>query len=632
MTAKTKIIYCIGGLFFSVICLISLTSFLSFKDASVESYTEKLSSQSFLVTHAVEQRMVRVFDVLHVMSKQVDLDIKNTDFKSAVTSLESITSELDVINAYFATSDGLTYSTSSNGLVPNFNAKTKNREWFIRAFEGDDNILTKPYISAEGTAVMAAAVPIKRDGQVVGVICVNLSIDKLTNFIAGLTSKNQVFVTNSEGYVLAAQDTELLGENLLSILPSYDNYLKTADQQSEKSHSYEYQGKEFFVVAANLKLLGWTTWAWDEWDNIHAASNQNLVLNLIMSGVLILISLVIAYNLITRIMYLPIGGEPKEIEKIVNRVAKGDLSHLDEATGQETGVYAAILLMVNNLQNTIVRINSTSIQLDQASSTILSSASNVMGRTEVQMKQLEATASAMNEMTNTVNEVAQNALDASKATASANDYASQSLNTVHSMNLSIETLVTGIEDSKIVVTQLESEATDIGNILNVIQDIAGQTNLLALNAAIEAARAGEQGRGFAVVADEVRSLASRTQDSTSQIQEMIERLQSAVASSVHLMQSSSENANQTLSRSSEANKALESIRESVIVINDMNTQIATTANQQAQVANEISQNVTGIHDLARETFDNSKSNTHVAKSVSESVESLNQSVEVFKVK
>ncbi|EAQ65628.1 hypothetical protein MED121_08688 [Marinomonas sp. MED121] len=629
MTAKAKIIYCIGALFVTMISFISLTSFLGFKQASVAGYTEKLDTQSFLVSSAIEQRMGRIFDVLHVMSNEIDLTAQDENFSEAVQSLRSIIGELDVLNAYVATPDGLTYSTTSKGLVPNFNAKTKNREWFLRAFNGEDNILTKPYVSSEGLAVMAAGVPIIRDGKVIGVICVNLSINKLTNFIAGLTPENQIYVTNADGYVLAAKDTDLLGEDLLSILPSYKVHLQNSNDNH--SHSYEYQGQEYFVVASKMALLGWTTWAWDDWSNINAASNQNLSFNLILSAILILISLVIAYYLINKIMYLPIGGEPKLIEKIVNQIAGGNLSNLDKATGKETGVYAAVFVMVENLRSTISKINQTSTELDNASSRILGSASNVMESSESQMKRLEHTSSAMYEMTNTVKEVAQNALEASKATTSANDYSSDGINTVTDMNTSIEVLVEGIEESQKVVTQLESEAAGIGNILNVIRDIAEQTNLLALNAAIEAARAGEQGRGFAVVADEVRSLASRTQESTSQIQEMITRLQGAVSSSVNLMQVSCENAQQTLSKSSQATSALESIRSSVNVINDMNTQIATAADQQTQVASEISANVTGIHDLARKTFDNSRSNTEVASSVSDCVASLNESVEVFKM-
>ncbi len=618
LTAKSKILYGIGGLFIAVISAITLISFFSFKHASVEDYSVKLQSSSFLVTRAIEQRMNRTFDVLQVISNELEVDKKDFDVKKAINTLKSVSNNLDVINAYMATADGATYSTSSNGLVANFNAKAKGREWFKRAFSGDSKILTKPYTSAEGDAVMAAAVPIIRNGKVIGVLCVNLSITHLTNFIAGLTDKNQIFVTNTDGYIFAAKDTELLGENLNKVIPNY----QSVNNSQNSKHTYSNDGKEYLVVTSNMAMLGWTTWAWDDWNNINHDSNQNLVLNLIIASVLTLGTLLIAYVLINRVMYIPIGGEPNKIEALVKRIANGDLNNIEQTTGKETGVYAAVLQMTEKLRLTILNINDTSQHLDASSQTILASASSVMQSSESQMKQLESTSSAMYEMTNTVKEVAQNALAASNATNSANEYSDKGMKTVAELNHSITTLVTGIGDSQTVVKQLETEAEGIVSILNVIGDIAEQTNLLALNAAIEAARAGEQGRGFAVVADEVRNLASRTQESTGQIQTLIERLQSAVTSSVSLLQTSCDNAQLSLSKSTQATDALEAIRSSVGVIYDMNNQIATAADQQTQVAGEISANVTGIHDLARNTFDNSESNTKVAGDLSQSVAKL----------
>ena len=634
MTAKSKILYGIGGLFIAVISFVALTSFFSFKHASIEDYTKNLHDNSFLVTSAIEQRMNRTYDVLKVISDELDLEQTDSglgksyfDVNKAVKTLKSISNNLDVINAYIATPNGLTYSTSSNGLVANFNAKEKQREWFTRAFAGDKKILTKPYVSTEGNAVMAAAVPIIRHGKVVGVVSANLSIDNLTNFIAGLTDNNQIFVTNSDGYIFAAKDTELLGQNLNKVIPDYLSFTQSQNSQ----HSYTYDGNEHLVVTSNMAMLGWTTWAWDDWQNINHASNQNLMMTLILSSILTLGTLLLAYFLINKVMYQPIGGEPDHIEKIVNRIANGDLSDFEKSSGKETGVYASVLNMTQNLRHTIVNINVTSQQLEASSQSILSSASNVMQSSENQMKQLESTSSAMYQMTNTVNEVANNALEASKATSSVHENTEKGKHTVAEVNTSITKLVSGIGESQKVVKQLETEAEGIGNILNVIGDIAEQTNLLALNAAIEAARAGEQGRGFAVVADEVRNLASRTQESTGQIQDLIARLQAAVNNSVGLMQVSCDDAQLSLSKSLEATQSLEAIQTSVGIIFDMNNQIATAADQQSQVASEISANVTAIHDLARNTFDNSENNTQVAGDLSKSVTELNRSVERFNV-
>jgi methyl-accepting chemotaxis protein len=628
MTAKARILLCMGLLFSTVISLTSIVSYINFKQESVENHTSTLDNQAFLIAQALEQKMARTFDVLNVTADSLEL-AKNGTFDPQVLleSLNAVAENLDVINVYVGLESGLTYATATAGLIANFNAKEKQREWFVRGFSGETNILTKPYISSEGNAVMAAGVPVRYLGQVVAVLCVNLKIGQITEFINSLTENNQIFVSNAEGYILAAKYPDYLGKNLLELRPSYQAFAK----ESSSNHSYAFDGNEYLVVSSMMKTLGWTTWAWDRWDTIYSASNQALTISAVIAIVFILISLVITYLLVIKIMYLPIGGEPSEIEKLVQKVAAGDLSATRPATGQETGVYAAVLVMVKNLRNTITHINETSEQLNQASGRINKSAFNVSNSSKSQMLQLEQASTAMNEMTMTVQEVARNAVEASGAVVEANNHSLKGFEVVSDMGTSIADLVVGIETVQLVINKLADETDNIGQILEVIRGIADQTNLLALNAAIEAARAGEQGRGFAVVADEVRTLANRTQQSTSEIQAMITRLQAEASKSVELMQSNAEDAQRTVSRSEDANQALEAIRSSVVVIQDMNNQIAIAAEQQTMVADEINASVVSINDLAKSTFDSSESNTEQAEQLLSAAKTLNTSVEVFRL-
>jgi methyl-accepting chemotaxis protein len=307
------------------------------------------------------------------------------------------------------------------------------------------------------------------------------------------------------------------------------------------------------------------------------------------------------------------------------------MSVIRAASGNETGIYAAILIMVKNLRDTILRINATSEQLSESSDRINESAANVSGSSKSQMVELEQTSAAMNEMTMTFQEVARNAVAASRAVVEANNYSLQGFDVVEDMGNRIHNLLDGIGSVQQVIHNLASETDNIGQILEVIRSIADQTNLLALNAAIEAARAGEQGRGFAVVADEVRNLANRTQESTTEIQGMITRLQTEANTSVELMQTNAVDAQQTVARSQDANQALEAIRSSVGVIQDMNGQIATAIEQQTLVAAEINESVVGINDLAKSTFDDSESNTVQAKQLLLAAQTLNKSVEVFRL-
>ena len=203
-------------------------------------------------------------------------------------------------------------------------------------------------------------------------------------------------------------------------------------------------------------------------------------------------------------------------------------------------------------------------------------------------------ATAVHEMSATIDNVSQHAGEAAQASQHANEESKAAKSVLGDAVHSIHRLADDIESSSRVILDLERDVGNIASILDVIRGIAEQTNLLALNAAIEAARAGEQGRGFAVVADEVRSLASKTQVSTGEIQAMIERLQKGAKGAVEAMEQSRESGIATVSQANMANESLDLISHSIEVINELNLQIATAANQQTQVSEGISQNVQKI--------------------------------------
>jgi methyl-accepting chemotaxis protein len=628
MSAKAKILLLIGLLFTSIILLVSGVGFANFKSASVENYTNKLDNQAFLMSKAIEQKMGRYFDALNIMANDIELDengLLNID--RTVAELNAMTDKLGVLNTYIAIENGATYAAVTNGLISGFNAKEKKREWYTRGFDGEAKIVTTPYISAEKEAVMAVAVPVKRAGKVLAVLSLNLAVNQITEYVESLMPSKHVYVSRADGYLLAAKTPEQIGKNLFELRPSYKQF----QNDNKSNHSYDFEGNEYQVVSARINSLGWTVWTWDAWSNINSASNDNLKVNLLMALVLIVISLYIVYMIVMKIMYLPIGGEPKEIEAIVKKIAQGNLNAVPLTSGKETGVYSAIITMVDSLKGIVEHINTSTVQLSASSTEMSESAASVNSNSESQMQQLEQTSTAMNEMTVTVDEVARNALQASTAADEANNHSSEGILVVDEMNTNISTLVDGITGVQDVMNKLEGEIDSIGNIIEVIRGISEQTNLLALNAAIEAARAGEQGRGFAVVADEVRSLANRTQDSTNEIQAMISSLQNESKNSVELMQVNVNNAQSTAEKSTKANQALQAIRSSVSVIQDMNNQIATSAEEQTLVAGEINSSIVGINDLAKVTFDSSKDNTNRAQELSHIASSLNDSVKLFKL-
>lgn len=223
-----------------------------------------------------------------------------------------------------------------------------------------------------------------------------------------------------------------------------------------------------------------------------------------------------------------------------------------------------------------------------------------------QQNEIDQVAAAINEMSATVQEVARNAAAASQATLRADQEANKGKNVVAQTIHAINTLASEVESAAGVIARLEGDSASIGRVIDVIRSIAEQTNLLALNAAIEAARAGEQGRGFAVVADEVRTLAQRTQQSTQEIQQMIERLQSGAMEAVQVMAQGRMQAQASVEQAAFAGASLASITEAVTTITDMNTQIASAAEEQSTVAEEVNRNVVNISRSAEQTAERSQ--------------------------
>jgi methyl-accepting chemotaxis protein len=615
-------------MFFAVIFILTTIGFVNFKSASDDNYSTILGTQAFLISKAVEQKTNRYFDVLNAVSQSIPVDQNGPiDMEQAITALHNIRDDMEVLNAYVGFENGNTYSANKNGIIPDFNAKELNREWYERIFSGEKKIITTPYRSASNNLVMALGVPVTRNGQVVATLCMNLPLDKITNFISELTENNQVYGSRGDGFVFASKIPSDIGENLFSINPSFKQYANTPSSE----HYYAFDGADLFVSGVQNAELGWNFWVWDTVEQINSKSNENLLFSSITAIVLIILSLGISYILIIRLMYVPIGGEPKDIEGLIEKISQGDLASSPKLSGNDMGVYAKTLSMAENLRGIVSDINQSAKKLTASSETVSGMSLEVNTSASDQMKQLEQATTAMHEMTMTVDEVAKNAVQASSAMDRTNEDTLNGLDVVRKMNSSIETLVKNIEEVVAVTNRLDDETQSIGGILDVIDGVSEQTNLLALNAAIEAARAGEHGRGFAVVADEVRGLATQTKQSTKEIQEMIARLQSEAKHSVSLLKVVTNNARDTKSHSSTADKALSSIQESINDIKNMNGQIATAAEEQSYAAMEINKNINTINDLAKLTHEASQKNSSTANYLKEIAHLLRESVVIFKL-
>ncbi|MFM5400651.1 methyl-accepting chemotaxis protein [Aeromonas veronii] len=471
-------------------------------------------------------------------------------------------------------------------------------------------------IGVAGTG-LRGVVPVTFNGQPVGSVEFGRALDeKLFGQLLDKQVQLAIYLFE-QGKLVTLVGTSRLGEAMewyQPVLAGEERFVNMTQQGSDllvmAAPLRDYSGKavgiieltrDHSLVAADLARQGW----------------QMAIISLVGALVIAMV-MAFALNRINR----PLLDSVKALEALAN--GSGDLGSKLPVAGPEEirRLGSAFNGFVAKIRDTISQLTATLGELAGESERLSRSAAGNLGSMTRQQEQTTQLATAMTEMTSTVHEVANNTAQAAEAANEADNQAVTGDEVVQQSVNMIEQLAEEIASAGNTVKEVAKASEQIGSVLAVIQSIAEQTNLLALNAAIEAARAGEQGRGFAVVADEVRSLAGRTQHSTAEIRGTIEQLQRAVGTTVTMIEHSVSRAGESVERANQAGEALGRIKGAVNSIRDMNTQIAAASEEQSSVSDEITRNIVSVHEISQATTLVARDTAHIASHVATLVDKL----------
>ena len=472
-------------------------------------------------------------------------------------------------------------------------------------------------------------VPVKHQGQHIGSIEFGMSFGQpfFDNFKKRYGVDVALHVVKGDGLdtfasTLAAKTT--LNEGVLKDALAGNSILGHADIEGLEVATYakaieDFSGNAIGVLEIVMDRSSYATMQSD-------ATILNLVLGVLAVVIGLAISALIAKGIVSPI---------KEAASAMQDIAEGDRDLTQRLTVHGKDEMAELChgfnLFAEKVHALVSDVADSTTYLGEAAGKMGSVTVELDNSIQQQKAEIDQVATAMNEMTATVQEVARSASDAADSAATANEQSVDGQRVVEQNISTIQVLASEVENAAEVINTLESDSERIGTVLDVIRGIAEQTNLLALNAAIEAARAGEQGRGFAVVADEVRTLASRTQTSTEEIQEMIESLQKGSGNAVTVMQNGREQAEVSVGHASHAGESLTTITNAIASINDMNTQIASAAEEQSAVAEEINRNIVNINDMAAMISGGSHQTSEAGNELEVQAEKLQTIVSRFKI-
>ncbi len=624
LSLKAKLSIAAGGAILLVGIILTADNFISAK-AHLE---QNLKSQVIDMGNTFAASVNYWFNSKASAIKAFSADPANE--ADIIKSLRQTKNSGDFENVFYAKTDG-TQLNANAVVLPDGNNDPRKWDWYQKAMANVSDVYVSPpsIAAATGEFVVSLGKAVQQNAQTIAVLGVDVTVTELLSQLkkVQLPGNGSAFLINANGIILVHSDDKLLSKPIGDLYPGVD-YQALRAMSAGEYQLMEVNGRMERVysspVAEQNQLL---VLVLDD-EKVTASLYAQMWTSIGVLLVVLLVSLG-GFTLMCNALFRPLGVVSRALAKIAD--GNGDLTQRIPLTNQdEVGELAQNFnKFIDSLHQLIAHIRQQAKEIDHEAQNGLQRTQTSVSELNRQQQEITMVATAVTEMASATQEIANNAEQtAARAIESANSSESGK-ELVEKTRESISSLANGVTEATEVIAQLDHHAQEINGILSTIKGIAEQTNLLALNAAIEAARAGEQGRGFAVVADEVRVLSQRTAASTTEIQSTIETLQKTTKVAVNIMALSRDMASHSVQDAMDASHALEEITAAVSSISDMANQIATAAEEQTQVTGEITTNVTAIKDVADEIADGAIQSQDDARKLRGLADDLNGKVSNF---
>ncbi|HDY7422148.1 TPA: methyl-accepting chemotaxis protein [Vibrio vulnificus] len=612
--------------------ILGTLNIISLKEKMVASLISETQNKLNYHVDELQHAIAIQLKAVEVGSKHFNASLSDEQNVNLVRLLAESAGISNIIMAY---EDGRSYMSLHASGITTEEQNFSQRDWYRMAKGSQGVKLTDIYIDKiTGEKVVSAIMPVYNGSEFQGVLLGDIPLAAIIKMVsnmrfaggaATLTDKNAVF--------FASDDPNDIGKTPSQVSPVFSDMERAFFNQQQGHLQFPYLGIEFDGYFQRVNLTSdqyWTLMVFVDQDTalagVREAQNEAIVTGVILllvSAVVMVLTLEHAYRPLLKLKKAVLGLSKGSGDLTARLTVEGsdDLAQISEGFNRFVQSLQGMMLQVSeasqNISSNIVQLNQTAVENEKVLITHSAETDQVV--------------TAITEMSESARSVAENVTQSNRITEGASKEAKQSLEIVNNAVTTVSALVNDVEEMSDRIVSMNQDANKISEVLNVIGEISEQTNLLALNAAIEAARAGEQGRGFAVVADEVRALAARTQNSTTEISEMLSKLLDGTSSVVASMERTKQQCQSTASKTSEVSNSLNLMSGSVRDIDDVSTQIAAATEEQSTVAAELSRNMLAIRDIVTNLVASGRQTVAATESLADSNHELDKLVSNFKL-